>query len=57
MGMMKDMMYDIQEMFIDGYDAQGISQQLDLPYDQVIAVLEDFGVSVEDMNPYNTVNS
>jgi len=57
MSAMKDLMYDIQELFIDGYDAQGISQQLELPFDQVIAVLEDFGVSVEDMNPYNTINS
>jgi len=57
MSAMKDLMYDIQELFIDGYDAQGISRQLELPFYQVIAVLEDFGVTVEDMNPYNTINS
>ena len=57
MSAMKDLMYDIKELFIDGLDAQGISRQLELPFDQVIAVLEDFAVSPEDMNPYNTINS
>jgi len=57
MSALKNMIYDIQELFIDGYDASGIAQELDLPYDQVIAVLNDFGVDNEDLDPYNTINS
>ena len=49
MNSVKDVLYDIQEMFIDGYTAQEISDQLDWPLDQVRAVLADFGVDAEDV--------
>ena len=49
MSAIKDVMYDIQEMFIDGYTAQEISDQLNWPLDQVRAVLADFGVEAEDV--------
>ena len=54
---MNDLQYHIQELFIDGYNEGEIAKQTGLPYDQVIAVLRDFGVDVEEMNPYNTINS
>jgi FixJ family two-component response regulator len=54
---MSDMEYDIQELFIEGYTAQEIAQQLDLSEFTVCEVLASFGVSVEYFSPYATVNS
>jgi hypothetical protein len=49
MNSIKDVLYDIQELFIDGYTAPEISNQLDWPLEQVVAVLTDFGVDLEDV--------
>jgi len=60
MSKMKDLMYDIQEMYIDGMSAKGIANVLDLPIDQVLAVLESFGVADQphqEFDPWNTINS
>ena len=57
---MKDLAYDIQEMYIDGMSAKGIANVLDLPIDQVLAVLESFGVAdapQAEFDPSNTINS
>ena len=54
---MSNIDYDIQELFIEGWTAQDIAQQLALPFGQVCSVLTGFGVSVEDFSPYATVNS
>jgi len=60
MSAMKDLAYDIQEMYIDGMSAKGIANILDIPMEQVLAVLETFGVAdqpQEEFDPWNTVNS
>lgn len=63
MSKVKDLSYDIQEMFIDGADAKHISFMLKVPLDQVQAVLNSFGVSDEDIvadepySPHVTMNS
>lgn len=63
MGRLKDIEYDIQEMFIDGADARQIAFELRVPVDQVQAVLNSFGVSDddiledEDFSPHSTINS
>lgn len=49
MSKVKDLEYDIQEMFIDGADASHISFMLKVPIEQVQAVLNSFGVSDEDI--------
>jgi hypothetical protein len=60
MSKIKELVYDIQEMYIDGMSAKGIANVLDLPIDQVLAVLESFGVADEpqtEFDPWNTINS
>jgi hypothetical protein len=37
-------MYDIETMFLEGKSALEMANELDLPVEQIIAVLEDFGV-------------
>jgi len=63
MSKFKDMIYDIQEMFIDGADAKHIAFMLEIPLEEVQKVLNSFGVSDEDVvadEPYSpnaTINS
>ena len=45
MSKMKDFMYDIQEMYIDGMSAKTIARTLDISVEQVLSVLETFGVA------------
>ena len=47
MSYFSNLMYDVQEMFIEGLTAVEIADRLDLPVEQITAVLEDFGVDVE----------
>ena len=51
--------YDIQELFIDGYNAEEIAAQLNCPVDMVEEYLVEFGVAEiqHDFSPYATVNS
>ncbi len=56
MSAIKDLSYDIQEMFIDGADATHIAFMLKVPLDEVQKVLNSFGVSDEDIvadEPYS----
>lgn len=59
MSKVKDLSYDIQELFIEGYGPFSIAAQLGCPVDQVYATLETFGVAGEDMaedEPYSPYN-
>ena len=51
--------YDIQELFIDGFNAEEIAAQLNCPVDMVGEYLVEFGVAEiqHDFSPYATVNS
>jgi hypothetical protein len=40
-------MYDVETLFLDGKSAIEIANELDLPVEQIVAVLEGFGVDVE----------
>jgi len=48
MSKVKDMYYDIESLFIEGYGAKSIAVQLGLPLEEVEDVLDTFGVSPED---------
>jgi len=39
-----NLMYDIETMFLEGKSALEMANELDLPVEQIVAVLEDFGV-------------
>ena len=48
MSKVADLVYDIQEMYIDGLGARSIATQLDCPIETVLATLESFGVEDSD---------
>ena len=45
MSKIKDMVYDIQEMYIEGFNAKSIAVQLNVPYEDVLSVLESWSVN------------
>jgi len=60
MSKIKDMMYDIEQMYIEGFNAKSIAVQLSIPYEEVLKVLESWSVAdlpQEAMSPYDTINS
>ncbi len=48
MGAVKDMYYDVETLFIEGYTAKQIAAELLIPVEYVNSVLSDFGVDPED---------
>ena len=50
MSKVKDLSYDIQELFIEGYGPISIAAQLNCPLELVYSTLETFGVQGEDMD-------
>ena len=56
----KDLAYDIEQLYIDGLSAKSIARTLGCPIEQVLGFLEDIGVAdtpQEEFDPYQTVNS
>ena len=47
MSYFSNLMYDIETMFLDGKSAIEMAEELDLPVEQIVAVLEGFGVDVD----------
>jgi hypothetical protein len=50
MSKVAELVYDIQEMYIDGMGAKQIAAELDCPVEMVLATLETFGVEDMDMD-------
>jgi hypothetical protein len=50
MGAVKDLFYDIETLFIEGYSAKSIAVQLGVPLEEVEDVLDTFGVDTEDVD-------
>ena len=59
MSMMKDLAYDIQELYIEGFNSRAIAAELNCPIEIVLGALAEMSVedSPEDFNPFDTVNS
>ena len=56
MSYFSNLMYDIETMFLEGKSAVEMAHELDLPVEQIQAVLGGFGVSDpkdEVYSPYN----
>lgn len=56
MSYFSNLMYDIETMFLEGKSAVEMAHELDLPVEQIHAVLGGFGVSDpkdEVYSPYN----
>jgi hypothetical protein len=47
MGYFSELHYDIQEMFIEGHEAEEIAYKLKISLGKVVAVLNEFGVASE----------
>lgn len=50
MGAVKDLFYDIESLFIEGYSAKAIAVQLNIPVSEVNEVLDTFGVDEADLD-------
>ena len=55
MGVMKDLSYDVEALFIDGCSPAEIATQLNIPVSLVKGFLKSFGVDVRDLEdePYS----
>ena len=59
MSAMKDLSYDIQELYIEGFNSRAIAEELNCPIEIVLGALAEMSVedSPEDFSPFDTVNS
>ena len=63
MSKMAELSYDIEQMYIEGYNAKSIAVQLNVPYELVLKCLASWSVEdvadmpQEDHSPYETINS
>lgn len=58
MSAVKDLSYDIQELYIEGHSAKMIAALLECSIETVLATLEDMGVAdSEEHSPFETINS
>lgn len=51
MGAVKDLSYDIQELFIEGHSPKAIAMILECPLEIVSEALDSFGVDSSDQGP------
>jgi hypothetical protein len=59
MSKVADLMYDIEQLYIEGHSAKMIAALLDCPIEMVLAALQEMGVedAPEDYSPYVSMNS
>ena len=60
MSVMKDLAYDIEQLYIEGFSARSISVMLECPIEIVYGWIEGNYVAdqpQEDLSPYETINS
>jgi hypothetical protein len=58
MSKMAELSYDIQELYIEGFNARAIAEELGCPLEIVLGALAEMNVEdAEDSSPYATINS
>jgi hypothetical protein len=60
MSTLKDLAYDIEQLYIDGFNSRAIANELNCPIEIVLGALEAMNVAdspQEEMSPYETYNS
>ena len=62
MSAIKDLSYDIEQLYIEGYSPKTIAMMLECPIDLVYGWLEGESLDVaevpqEEISPYSTINS
>ena len=56
MSVMKDLAYDIQELYIEGFNSRAIAAELGCPLEIVLGALEEMNVAdqpQEEYSPYH----
>lgn len=59
MSEIKNFVYDVEQLYIEGYSARSISVMLGVSYELVLDTLDSWSVSDSqgDLSPYKTINS
>ena len=60
MSTLKDLAYDIEQLYIDGFNSRSIANELNCPIEIVLSALEAMSVAdapQEELSPYETFNS
>jgi hypothetical protein len=60
MSTLKDLAYDIEQLYIDGFNSRAIANELNCPIEIVLGALEAMNVAdapQEELSPYETFNS
>ena len=60
MSVMKDLAYDIEQLYIDGFNSRAIAEELGCPVEVVLGALAEMNVADaphEDFDPFETINS
>ena len=59
MSKMAELSYDIEQLYIEGFNSRAIAEELNCPIEIVLGALEAMNVadSTEDFSPFDTVNS
>jgi hypothetical protein len=60
MSVMKDLAYDIEQLYIDGFNSRAIAEELGCPVEVVLGALEAMNVAdtpQEEFDPFETINS
>jgi hypothetical protein len=59
MSTLKDLAYDIEQLYIDGFNSRAIANELNCPIEIVLGALEAMSVEdpQEELSPYETINS
>jgi hypothetical protein len=55
MSKMAELSYDIEQLYIDGFNSRAIAEELGCPIELVLGALKEMNVS--DFDPYETINS
>ena len=51
MGYFSELHYDIQELYLDGYEPHEIASKLKISIGKIVAVLNEFGVRYDQQDP------
>jgi hypothetical protein len=60
MSIMKDLAYDIEQLYIEGFNSRAIADELGCPIEIVLGALEEMGVAdapQDEFSPFDTMNS
>ena len=60
MSVMKDLSYDIEQLYIDGFNSRAIAEELGCPVEVVLGALAAMNVAdapQDEFGPFDTINS